>query len=67
VIVRSYFGSSALIPPPPPPASTGPGALAYCSSQSTQRVDAFLGAVEAHEARPRSYEQVISAGVIDPR
>ena len=67
LIVRSYFGGSALIPPPPPPVATGPGALAYCSTQMAQPVEAFLTAMDAHAARPRTYEQVISAGVLDPR
>jgi hypothetical protein len=67
MIVRSYFGASTLIPPPPPPAATGPGALAYCSSQLAQPVAAFLEVMEAHAVRPRSYEQVISSGLLDPR
>jgi hypothetical protein len=32
-----------------------------------QPVDAFLAAMDAPAARPRTYEQVISAGLLDPR
>ena len=67
LIVRSYFGFSPLIPPPPAPSAAGPGALEYCSSQLAQPVGAFLAALEEHQRRPLSYEQVISAGVVDPR
>jgi hypothetical protein len=67
LIVRSYFGASSLIPPPPPPAAAGPGALAYCSTQMAQPVDAFLDVMDAHAARPGTFEQVISAGLLDPR
>ena len=63
VIIRSYFGGGGTLAVPGVVSRPG-----YYSTQLLQPVRAFLEAVDAMDVRRRgSYQQVISAGIIDLR